>query len=137
MTKTIAILMFGYLIMGFTDSLNGQSLSPKQKTKLEKQVDSVFHSMIHAAEILDYDKLSQGVDDNLNAGFITAGAYFTRYDSLIDILRTRSNGVSQQVITIQKEKFTALSENIVLLTAFGNSKIMTNDGNFFEVKFYW
>lgn len=137
MTKTFTLSMIAVLFMGFIEQTNGQNISSQQKAAIEKQVDAVFHQMIKIAENIDYDKLAQGVDDENNAGFIINGGYFTRFDSLVTTLKARSQGATKQTITLQKEKITVLSESIVLLTAFGESKIEISPENVFTIKFYW
>jgi len=121
-------------LLGFINNATGQN---QQKLKIEKQVDSIFHIMIKYADNLEYDKLTKGVDDRYNAGFITNGSYFSQYDSLINSIKIKSLGVTKQSITIQKQKITVVSDNIVLLTAYGDTKIDVNNGNSFNVKFYW
>jgi len=137
MKGTLSVSFIFLLAIGFIEQINGQDISIQQKSMIEKQVDSVFHVMIKAAESLEYDRLSEGVDDKFNAGFIVNGSYFAQYDSLINSLKYRSRGVLNQSIALQKEKITVLSENIVLLTAHGISKIEASSGNSFEVKFFW
>ena len=137
MKKALTIAFACFILSGFIGQINGQNLPDKKKTAIEKQVASIFHEMIKAAENLDYDKLNQGVDDRHNAGFITNGLYFERYDSLHNIMKTRSRGVTRQRIMIQKEKITVLSDNIVLLTASGDAEIDVSSGDSFNVKFFW
>ena len=93
--------------------------------------------MINAAEKLDYDKLTSGVDDRYSAGFISGGIYYTQYDSLLSYIKAKSLGVIGQKITIQKEKITVLTDNIVLLTASGVTMIDVYNGNSFSLKFDW
>lgn len=133
----LTILLICFLTLGFIEQSNGQNITNQQKSLIEKQVDSVFHTMVKAAENLDYDKISEGVDDRYNAGFITNGSYFTQYDSLINILKTNLQVGARQSITIQKEKITVLSDSIVLLTAFGDAKVDLNSGQSFTIKFFW
>lgn len=137
MKKTLTISLICSLTLGFIEHSNGQNITNQQKLKIEKQVDSIFHIMVKAAENLDYDKISKGVDDRYNAGFIINGSYFTQYDSLINILKTKSQGGARQSITVQKEKITVLSDSVVLFTAFGYSKVDLSSGNSFTVKFFW
>jgi len=137
MKRVFTISLIWCFILGFMHQVNGQGLLTQQKPVIEKQVDSIFHEMVKAAENMEYDKLSKGVDDRYHAGFITNGSYWPQYDSLISILKSRSQGVTKQTITIQKEKVTVLSENIVLLTAFGDTIVEVNSGDPFAVKFYW
>jgi hypothetical protein len=137
MTKTLTISLICFFLFGFTEQSNGQSISNQQKSIIEKQIDSVFYSQIKAAENLNYDKLAQGVDDKYKSGFITNDAYFIRFDSLINILKTRSQGPTDQKITIQKKKISVLSNSIVLLTAFGEATINTSSGNSIITRFYW
>jgi len=121
-------------LFGFIKNATGQN---QQKLKIEKQVDSIFHVMIKYAENLEYDKLTKGVDDKYNAGFIANGSYFSQYDSLINSIKIKSLGVTKQSITIQKEKITVVSDNIVLLTSFGETKFNVNNDNTFNINFYW
>jgi hypothetical protein len=137
MIKTLTISLICLFFFGFIEHAKGQDGSNLKKLKIEKQVDSVFHSMIKSAENLEYDKLSQGVDDKNNAGFIINDSYYAQYDSLIFKLKARSQGLSRQNITILKEKITVLSESIVLVTAYGDAIVEVNTGNIFTLKFYW
>lgn len=137
MTKTLISLLICSFSFGFIGHSTGQNISNQQKTKIELQVDSVFHHMIKFAERLDFDQLSQGVDDKYKAGFISNGMYFAQYDSLINSVKARSQRVTNQSITIRKEKITVLSDSIVLLTAYGDTNAEVNDGNTFTVKFFW
>jgi urocanate hydratase len=135
MKKAKFILPFFFF--GLLVHSSGQTLSNRHKIIIEKQVDSIFHKMISAAQNLEFDILSQGVDDKQNAGFIAYGAYFAKYDSLINIVKKRSQGVLKQSIALQKEKITVLSDKIVLLVAYGDAIIDVSSGNSFTSKFYW
>ena len=137
MTKTLTFSLISLFLFGFIEQSNGQSISNQQKTIIEKQIDSVFYTQIKAAENLDYDKLAQGVDDKYKSGFIANDTYFIRFDSLINILKTRSQGPTDQKIAIQKKKITVLSNSIVLLTTFGEATFYTSSGNSITTKFYW
>ena len=137
MTKTLTVLCMFILLSGFTGSSFGQKVSDKEKQIIEKQVKQNFHEMIKAAEDLDYDKLNQGVDDRYNAGFIVNDTYFTRYDSLHTLMKSRAQGITGQSITVQKEKITVLSDHTVLLTAAGDAVIDIRSGQALNVKFFW
>jgi hypothetical protein len=119
------------------ETSTGQKISTLQKSRIEQQIDSVFHCSIKSAEQLDYDQLSKGVDDRYKAGFISNGTYYAKYDSLIDLMKVRSQGIAKQSITIKQSKITVLSEKIVLLAATGNTNIEVSDGSTFSVKFFW
>ena len=108
-----------------------------QNLKIEKQIDSIFQATIKSAENLEYDKLSETVDDSHYAGFIVGNVYYSRYDSLINDLKAKSSGIISQHIAIEKEKITVLSDNIVLLTACGTSTADVNNGNSFSLRFNW
>jgi len=137
MKKLFIISLMTFLITVSIDHVNGQELTSQQRSIIEKQVDVVFHDMVKIAENLDYDKLSKGVDDTYHAGFIINGSYFATYDSLITVIKAKSQGATRQSITIQKEKISVLSESIVLVTALGDSKVEVSSGNSFTTKFYW
>jgi hypothetical protein len=137
MKTTLIISLICFLAFGFNGQSKGQNLSNLQKSKIEKQVDSIFHTMVKAAENLDYDKISTGVDDKYNAGFIVNSSYYSKYDSLIYILKANLQSGTKQSITIQKKKITVLSDSIVLLTASGDTNVELNTGQSFNVKFLW
>ncbi len=137
MKTTIAISLICFLILGFNGQSKGQSLTNMQKSKIEKQVDSIFHTMVKAAENLDYDKISMGVDDRYNAGFIVNSSYYTKYDSLINILKANLRSGTKQSIAIQNEKITVISDRIVLVTASGDTNVELNTGQSYNAKFLW
>jgi len=137
MKKKLTITLICLLSLGFIKQSDGQTITNLQKSKIEKQVDSIFHNMIKAAENLDYDKLSTGVNDRYNAGFITNGSYFTNYDSLVSTLKINIQDGARQSITIQREKITVLSDSIVLLTAYGDAKVELNSSQSFNIRFLW
>ena len=137
MKTTLTILIICILTVGLNGQLKGQNLTNIQKSKIEKQVDSIFLDMVKAAENVDYDKISVGVDDKYNAGFIVNNSYYSKYDSLIGILKANLRSGTKQIITFQNKKITVLSESIVLLTASGNANVELNTGQSFNVKFFW
>ena len=137
MKKTLTIALASFLIFGFIQQSNGQNLTSLQKSMVEKQVDSVFHAMIKAAEKLDYDKLSKGVDDRYNAGFIVNAVYYPKYDLLANLLKANIQGSARQSITIQKQKISVLSDKIVLLTATGKANVEINSNQSFSTNFLW
>ena len=137
MNRTLLLLMICPFFFGFIETSAGQNISTLQKTRIEQQIDSVFQCSIKAAEQLAYDQLSKGVDDRHKAGFISNGTYFAQYDSLIDLVKARSQGIAKQSISVKQSKITVLSEQIVLLVATGNSNIEVTDGSTFSVKFFW
>ena len=136
--KTFLIFSLIYfLTLGITGPSKGQSLSNLQKSTIEKQVDSIFQSMVKAAENLDYDQISKGVDDSHHAGFMVDGSYYAKYDSLITILKANLRSGTKQKITLQNKKITVLSDRIVLLTALGETNVDLATGQSFHVKFTW
>lgn len=126
-----------FLAGGISGLLPAQALSSTRKTDIERQVDSIFISQVKAAEALDYDKISKGVDDRHNAGFIVNNAYYARYSMMIDILKVNLRSGTKQKITVQDKKITVLSETIVLLTASGTAAVELETGQSFSVKFFW
>jgi len=137
MKTTLTILSICFLTIGFEGKLKGQNFTAMDKPKIEWQVDSIFLSMIKAAENVDYDKISLGVDDRYNAGFIVNNSYYSKYDSMIAILKANLRSGTKQTITIQNKKITVLSKSIVLLTASGNANVDLNNGQTFNVNFLW
>lgn len=137
MKKILFIILTYSLIPGFFNQSDGQNLTNQQKAKIENQVDSVFHSMIKTAEKLDYDKLNTGVDDRNNAGFIVNGSYYSEYETLAKLLKSNVQDGAKQSITIQKEKITALSDRIVLITVSGIAKVELNSNQSFSSDFLW
>ena len=137
MKTTVTLALIGFLVLGFNLQLKGQNLTNQQKSEIEKQVNSTFQGMVKAAENLDYDKISTGVDDKYNAGFIVNNSYFEKYDALITVLKANLQTGTKQRITIQNKKITVLSDSIALLTASGDSNVELNSGQSFNVKFLW
>ena len=137
MKTTVTLALIGFLVLGFNLQLKGQNLTNQQKSEIEKQVNSTFQGMVKVAENLDYDKISTGVDDKYNAGFIVNNSYFEKYDALITVLKANLQTGTKQRITIQNKKITVLSDSIALLTASGDSNVELNSGQSFNVKFLW
>jgi hypothetical protein len=137
MKTKLTILIIYFVTVGFTGQLKGQNLTNIQKLKIEKQVDSIFLNMVKAAENVDYDKISVGVDDRYNAGFIINNSYYSKYDYMISTFKANSGSGTKQSITFQNKKITVLSESIVLLTASGNANVELNTGQSFNVIFFW
>ena len=137
MKKVIFISLISILIIGSIKNSKGQNLTNLQKSIIENHIDSIFHKMIEYAEILDYDKISLGVDDRYNAGFIVNGSYYTKYDSLIELLKSNVSSGARQNITIHNKKITVLSDSIVLLAASGITNVKLNSNQSFTSNFLW
>jgi len=135
--KTKLFIPVLLLLFGFINSSNGQMLYSIQNPVIENQIDSIFKEMLTLAEKFDYDGLNKGVDDRYKAGFISNGKYYFDYASLIDFIKSRIQGVSEQSLEISDKKITILSDNIVLLTATGIAQIKLDDGNIINTDFYW
>ena len=133
----MVFLLTCFLFPGFTKQSKAQDMFSQKKAGIEKEIDSNFHYMIKAAENLDYDMLNQGVDDVHKAGFIVNGIYFMQFDSLLGLIKTRSQGLARQTISVRQKKITILSETIALLTAYGDAKVDVANGESFTTKFFW
>ena len=137
MKKSLLSLFFCFLLIGLFNISNGQSIISKSNPAIEKEIDAAFLKSIKAAETLDVPKLINNVDDSRHAGFIANGNFYTEFDQLANILKSREPGSVKQTITVEKKKITILAENIALVTASGLSKIEINGGNPFEINFFW
>jgi hypothetical protein len=137
MKTTFTIFSALFLFLVFDVPLKGQPLTPQQKLRIEKQVDSIFIIAIKAAESVDYDKISSGVDDRYNAGFIVNNSYYPKYDLMISILKANLQSGTKQNIIIHNKKITVLSDSIVLLTASGVANVELNTGQVFNSGFLW
>ena len=137
MKKTVFVTIFFAVFLGIIHQVEAQTLSNKKITLIENQIDSIFLSMLDFAERLDYDKISNGVDDKHKAGFITNGNYYSDYSSLIEVVKSSAQGVSNQRIVLNDKKITVLSDRIVLLTTSGTAHAKLNDGNQIKVNFHW
>lgn len=137
MKTTLTIAFFCVLACGFNAQSKGQNLTKLQISTIEKQVDSIFQTMVKAAENLDYDKISLGVDDRHNAGFMVNGSYYKTYDAMIAILKANTPSGANQHIAIENKKLTVLSDSIVLLSASGETHVDLNTGQSFNAKFLW
>ena len=132
--KLLSCILFSVTLSGSTFA---QEPASKQQQIVEKQVDDEFQKMVKAAEQLNYDLLTQGVDDRHHAGFITNSTYFEQFDTLIKAFKDRAQGVVSQKISFENKKITVLSDRIVLLTANGKSVATVNNGNTFTGDFFW
>ncbi|WP_243347606.1 nuclear transport factor 2 family protein [Parabacteroides sp. FAFU027] len=137
MKTTLAIILAGVLLLGLHNQVKAQELTRQQKSTIEQQVDSVFLTMVKAAEDLDYGKISTGVDDRYNAGSIVNGIYYAKYDSLVSVLKGNLRVGTKQGIEIKNKKITALSERISLLTTSGDADVEPTGGQSFHVSFFW
>jgi hypothetical protein len=93
--------------------------------------------MVKAAENVDYNTISTGVDDKYNAGFIVNNSYYSSYNSMISILNANLQNGTKQSITFQNKKITVLSDSIVLLTASGTANVELGTGQSFVTNFFW
>ena len=112
MTNRLTVLLICFLFFGTITPSSSQNVSNQQKLRSKTEVDSVFHASVKGAERLDYDLLSKGVDDKYKAGFISNGSWYASYDSLIETVKSRSQGIARQTIAISNEKITVLSETV-------------------------
>jgi hypothetical protein len=135
MKKSFSILFFCFLLIGLINISKGQT--EKSFPAIEKEVETAFQKSIKAAETLDVPKLINVVDDSQHAGFISNGTYFSDFDELANILKSREQDSVKQTITVQKKKITVLADNIALVTASGLTKIEINGGNPFDINFFW
>ena len=133
-TNISFVLVFFFIFIG---NSMGQKLSGQQKAKAEAEVGAIFKIMVKLGEALDYDALSKGVDDQNHAGFIVNNGFYAKYDSLTNLLKGRAGGVSKQTIVFQKQKVTAITEDVVLVTANGDSTVELMNGTQIPLKFYW
>jgi hypothetical protein len=137
MKKQLVISLFLMLSIGFIQTSSGQNVSGTSNPGIEKEIDAVFIAAIQAAESFDVPKLISCVDDRYNAGFISNGVYYSRFDSLANTMNARTPGSVKQHITLQKKKISVIADNIALVSASGVSQIEANGGNPFEVNFCW
>jgi hypothetical protein len=136
--KNLTILSISFLLLcGLITQAEGQTLSNRQTELIKNQVDSMFQKMLVFAERLDFNAISAGVNDKHEAGFITNDKYYTRYSSLIEDMKTNTQGIDRQDISIKEKKITVLSDYIVLLTASGEAKAYLDDGRVITANFLW
>ena len=137
MKKSFLSLFFCFLLIGLFNISNGQTVISKSSPAIEKEIDAVFLKSIKAAESLDVPKLINDVDDSRHAGFIANSNFYSEFNELANILKSREPGSVKQTITVQKKKITVLAENIALVTASGVTQIEINSGNPFSLNFFW
>lgn len=137
MKKAYSLFLLSFLLVGFTQFVVAQELSVQQQETIKKQVDAVFSEMVSLAEKFNYDKLTNGVDDHQQAGFIVNNHYYADYASLAEVVKAGAQGVSHQSISFSNKKITVLSDQIALLTTSGITEATLSDGRQFKVNFYW
>lgn len=109
----------------------------KQYSQSELEVDSIFKQMIFSAEQLDYAALHQGVDDRYKVGFVSNSQFYEEYSTLKTTVNAGIQGVAKQTIVINKKKLSAISPDVVIVTAEGSSKVSLIDGREFTSSFHW
>ena len=137
MKNLLIVFAIGLFLFLNQNLANAKDLTTKQKAAIEKEVDTEFQKMVKAAEKLDYNMLALGVDDHLQAGFITNNTYYAQFDTLIKAFEAQAQGVLSQSISFQNKKITVLSDRIVLITANGQSIGTVDSGSTFTVNFFW
>jgi hypothetical protein len=135
--KNLRIILILFQLSIFLLPAHSQSLTGKKAELFKNEVESVFNEMLVYAERLDYAKLSLGVDDKHSAGFIVNGKYYPQYSSVIDDMKLSAQGIGRQDISIKEKKSTVLSDQIVLMTVSGTSKVILNDDREIVVNFHW
>ena len=137
MKKSLQCVFICILFIGLFIFSNGQTVTGKSYPAIEKEIDAAFLKSIKAAESLDVPKLVNDVDDSHHAGFISNGTYFSDFDDLANILKSREPGSVKQTITVAQKKISVLAENIALVSATGVSSVEINGGNPYNVNFCW
>lgn len=132
-TKTLICFLF----IGFIQITHAQTVKEPTNTRIEKEIDTAFLNLIQAFENFDIEKIALTVDDRHKAGFITNGVYYSQFDSLIADIKAKNPGTLKQKITVQKKKITVLAENIALLSAYGDTKIIVDANNAFTFNLFW
>lgn len=137
MKNSLTSVFICILFIGLINITKGQTVPFKSNPGIEKEIDAAFLKSIKAAESLDVPKLISDVDDSHRAGFISNSTYYSDFDDLANILKSREPGSVKQTITVLKKKISVLAENIALITASGVSKVEINGGNPFNLNFCW
>lgn len=130
-------LRISALLLFLLPAVNAQSLSEKKSESVKNEVDAIFQEMVLSGEKLDYVKLSSGVNDKHQAGFIINGKYYARFSSVMDDMKSNAQGISHQDITVTEKNITVLSEKNVLLTASGKAEVNLSDGRIITSAFHW
>ena len=131
----VSVLVTATLLFGCQTA--EQHMSDAQKGAIEETVQSLFEQNIAASEKADLDSLVTSVRDTHNAGFITNGVFYPSFDSLIADVRPGFSRLKGQEITLSDKRITALSPNVVLVTAHGNFAAADKANNTFEGDFAW
>ncbi len=136
--KTLSYL-FSVLIAAFCISLNAysQEVTTEQKENISSEIAAAFENSVRAAENLDAKLLVDGVDDNLQAGFIINGQFFRLFSGVMEDFKGNAKGCKSQKMDIINKKITVLGENAALLAASGNYSLYLEDGRTLTGKFAW
>ncbi|RKD90513.1 nuclear transport factor 2 family protein [Mangrovibacterium diazotrophicum] len=137
MKNRSAILISFFLILSVAIPASAQSLTAPEESTIIREIDANFARMLAYGEKLDYDKLSSGVDDSREAGFITNGNFYAQYATLIANMKTAAKGIDRQVFSIREKKITPLSDRLALMTVSGSATIYLADGRELPVNFLW
>ena len=91
--KTLSYL-FSVLIAAFCISLNAysQEVTTEQKENISSEIAAAFENSVRAAENLNAKLLADGVDDNLQAGFIINGQFFRLFSEVMNDFKGNAKG---------------------------------------------
>jgi len=127
--KTFPYLL-SILIASFCITINAhsQDLTPEKKEQITLEITKLFEGSLQAAENFDSEKLSENVDDSLQAGYILSGQFFRTFSDVMVDFETKKIGCKSQKMNVTNKKITVLADNAAIVAASGNYSLALEDG---------
>lgn len=133
--KRIVLCLLSGLVIAV--SVNAQALSEEETKMILNEVDAAFREGQKAGENLDADRLSERIDDSLNAGHIVNGVFFSSFDPIMQRVTSNMQGLNSLQYVINDKRITVLSKDAAILAVSGNTNAESDSGEKFSAAFAW
>ena len=133
--KKISLFLVSGLIMAA--SVYAQALSEGKMKNILDEVEAAFQDDLSTGEDLNADKLSESVDDGLNAGHIVNGVFFSSFDPILQRVSNGMQGLKSLEYDIRDKRITVLSKNAAIVAVSGHTNTESTSGQKFKTAFAW
>ena len=133
--KKISLFLLSGLMMAA--SIHAQALSEGKMKKILDEVETAFQDDLSTGENLDAYKLSESVDDDLNAGHIVNGVFFSSFDPILQRVSNGMQGLNSLKYEINDKRITVLSKDAAIVAVSGHTNTESTSGQKFTNAFGW
>ena len=134
MKKISLFLLSGLIIVA---SIHAQTLSEGKMKNILNEVEAAFQDGLRTGENLDAYKLSEHVDDGLNAGHIVNGVFFSSFDPISQRAIDGMQGLNSLKYYINDKRITVLSKDAAIVVVSGHTNAESTSGQKFSAAFAW